>query len=153
LLFFSPANEINATAKKEFHGKICQNAIPESIKSGIPLRGATSYGQVVIGEKSNIYAGKAIDEAASWHEKANWIGVFMSPSAYFIFNKPNSKYWIENIPPIKDNINLNTKSVKWFETTDTYIKNLKKDFLQMSPILPEVLVKYTNTLKFLIDNE
>ncbi len=153
IVIFSPANDDNATEKIEFHGELCKKAIPKSIKAGIPLRGATSYGQVVIGEKNNIYAGKAIDEAASWHEKANWIGVFMAPSAYFIFSEKKSNSWIKNTPPIKDDIELDTNSVKWFQTTDIYIKNLKKDFLQMSPILPEVLVKYTNTLKFIEENE
>ena len=81
------------------HSQICSIAIPSSIKKGIPLRGAISYGNFSIEE--NIMVGPAVDEAASWHESTNWIGVILTPSCKFNNNDYNDIETIEfysNIP-------------------------------------------------------
>ena len=148
IVLFTPAELNTVSDKLEWHGELCCKAIPHSIKEGIPLRGATSFGEIVKSNENNIFVGKAVDEAASWHEEVDWIGVFMTPSANYVFNKEESKYWTLYNPPLKENIQLNTFSVKWFNENKTFISELKKDFLQMSPILPEILTKFTNTLKF-----
>jgi hypothetical protein len=62
------------------HGDISARAIAISITSRIPLRGATAFGEFEVRE--NIYVGKAIDEAASWYETGDWIGVHLTPSVY-----------------------------------------------------------------------
>src|SRR5690554_3410822 len=67
----------DASLAIELHGNLCQQAVPESIRLGIPVRGATSYGDVIISSENSIYAGVAIDEAAAWHEQGDWIGVLM----------------------------------------------------------------------------
>lgn len=131
----------------DLHGKLCSKAIPLSIKKGIPIRGATSYGEVIISQENSIFAGKAIDEAASWHETANWIGVFMTPSANFIYNdkQTEEKFWNKYNPPLKNNILLGTYCVNW--NADVF--SIKKDFTQLAPILPEIVEKFTNTIKYL----
>ncbi len=150
IVIFTETTSINPSDAIELHGNLCSQAIPNSIKKGIPLRGSTSFGETIISNINSIYAGKAIDEAASWHENANWIGVFMSPSANFIFEKADSKYWTEYCPPLKNISNYKTYSVKWFDTSSSSdLRSIKKDFIQLSPIVPDILNKFTNTIEYI----
>lgn len=152
IVLFTEADFDNAKDKIELHGELCAEAIPLSIKKGLPLRGATSFGEVIISDSNNIFAGKAIDEAASWHEKAEWIGVYLTPSANFLFSSNLSKFWIEYTPPLKDKaLNYQTHSVVWFskETIDEFINEVKKDFTQLAPIFPEIVSKFTNTIDYI----
>lgn len=152
IVLFSQANYDDAKEKIELHGELCAEAIPSSIKKGLPLRGATSFGEVVISSSNNIFAGKAIDEAAAWHEKADWIGVFLTPSANFLFSNYSSKFWISYIPPLKiKDLNFQTHSVIWFvqEKIESLINDVKKDFTQLAPIIPEIVTKFTNTITYM----
>ena len=149
ILIFSPVEIDIASQVIDIHGEVCSIAIPSSIKKGIPLRGATSYGQTIINNNEyNIYAGKSIDEAASWHEKANWIGVHLTPSAVFVYKSSDDSKWINYTPPFKDKINFDTFSLNWIESLED-LNNYKKDFVQLGPIVPEISDKFTNTIKFL----
>lgn len=65
----------------EIHARICSWLLEYALGQSIPLRGAISYGDYSI--KDNIMLGYAVDEAASWHETTDWIGVVISPSAKF----------------------------------------------------------------------
>lgn len=150
IVIFTETTTGNPIDAIELHGNLCSHAIPSSIKKGIPLRGATSFGETIISNTNSIYAGKAIDEAASWHESANWIGVFMSPSANFIFDKNDSKFWTEYSPPLKNNSEYKTYSVKWFDASNSSeLISLKKDFIQLSPIVPDIVNKFTNTIEYI----
>lgn len=62
------ADDLSAVKAIDLHGALCQLVLPESVNKGIPLRGATSYGSYSVSEGEKIFIGKAIDEAASWHE-------------------------------------------------------------------------------------
>jgi hypothetical protein len=64
----------------EIQAKICSWLLGYALLQGIPLRGAISYGEYMT--KENIMLGYAVDEAASWHETTDWIGVILSPSAH-----------------------------------------------------------------------
>ena len=63
----------------ERHGQLCAWLIQRSIEVEIPVRGATSFGEFNF--QDNVFIGEAVDEAASWHEEAEWIGVHLTPSA------------------------------------------------------------------------
>lgn len=65
----------------EIQARICSWLLEYGISQRIPLRGAISYGEYSI--KDNIMLGYAVDEAASWHETTDWIGVVITPSAKF----------------------------------------------------------------------
>ena len=65
----------------KIHAEICRLAIPESIKRKLPLRGAICYGE--FSYRGNIVVGPAVDEAASWHESTDWIGVILTPAEEF----------------------------------------------------------------------
>src|SRR5215510_10752084 len=57
------------------HGLICRALLSESVRVGIPLRGATSHGKYFA--SGTVMVGPAVDEAASWHEALDWIGVVL----------------------------------------------------------------------------
>lgn len=152
IVLFTKSNYKNAKQNIELHGELCADAIVNSIKKGLPLRGATSFGEVVISSSNSIFAGKAIDEAASWHEKADWIGVFLTPSANFLFTDITSDYWALYKPPFKiKEIGFQTHSVIWFDKAamSSFINEVKKDFTQLAPIVPEIVTKFSNTIDYL----
>lgn len=126
------------------HGRICENLIPASIKSNIPLRGASAYGEY--SREGNIMIGPAIDEAASWHEATNWIGVNMTPSAMFEIKGDIPKPWGEySHIPFKKKVNSMNICVEWNLPIDDAIKYFK----DMGPHIPEIAEKYLNTYSFL----
>lgn len=153
IVIFTESTNTNATATIDLHGLLCQEAIPLSITKGIPLRGATSYGEVIISQSNSIYAGKAIDEAAAWHETADWIGVFMTPTANFIYETSPESSWIQCTPPLKDKRALNTFSANWHAGKNAEdIKMIKQSFCNLAPITPEIESKFSNTIKYLTNN-
>lgn len=154
IVFFTEASLGNVKEKIELHGELCAAAIPDSIRKGLPLRGATCYGDVVISQNQNIFAGKAIDEAAAWHEQADWVGVFLTPSASLLFTDIASNYWVTTkmeIPMKKKEHLFKTHAVNWIdkENADRFVNEVKKDFVQLAPIIPEIVSKISNTLDFI----
>jgi hypothetical protein len=135
----------------EIHGELCQWLIPESIQAALPMRGATAYGNFEISE--NIFVGKAVDEAASWHEQGNWIGVNLTPSAEFVFSKSGSRSaWVPYAAPIKTSMKWEPHCVNWLNDW-TDLKGEKEmvrgKFRSMGPIVPEIAPKFINTLAFI----
>lgn len=148
IVIITKAEKEIASESIELHGKLIKSAIIESIKKGIPIRGATCFGEYSISSNNNILVGKAVDEAASWYEQANWIGVFMTPSASFHFNNSSSENWIEYDIPFKNKISFKTSAINWL--SDEYnIIEIKDYFTLMNPILPEFIDKFQNTIEFL----
>lgn len=135
---------INIQHALYIHAEVCKFAIPESVHRRIPLRGATSFGDYSIQE--NIMVGPAVDEAASWHEATDWIGVNLTPSAWLKLPGDIPEGWTKYEPPFKKG-KWETLCVDW-----TYEKegvDIRDVFYEMGPMLPEIANKYTNTLKFL----
>lgn len=151
IVIFSYCFEGEIEQALEIHGQLCQWAIPQSINSEIPVRGATAYGEFSI--QDNIFVGKAIDEAAAWHEQADWIGVHLTPSAEFVFRGSSiTSAWHPYIPPLKSMPNYQLHAVNWknswigdgVESMET----LKNKFRKFGPIVPEIAGKFFNTLDF-----
>ena len=133
----------------ELHGQLCARAIANSIRAELPLRGATSYGEFQVAE--NIFVGKAVDEASEWHEKADWIGVHLTPSAAFIFQGKSTRFWFEYQPPLKELEIGKAPCVNWREAWQEMGEDqetLKQYFINMGPIVPEISGKFINTLNF-----
>ncbi len=153
IVIFTESTSKNATNTIDLHGNLCIEAIPLSITKGIPLRGATSYGEVIISSSNSIYAGKAIDEAAAWHEMADWIGVFMTPTANFLYESSASETWVQYSPPLKGSSKLDTYTVNWHkEKNGDDIKRIKQSFCELAPITPEIESKFSNTIEYLLRN-
>jgi len=129
----------------EIHARICSWLLEYAISQSIPLRGAISFGEYSI--KDNIMLGFAVDEAASWHETTDWIGVVITPSAKFHIGALEliDVVQYENIPFKRAVKNLEL-CVDWkYEDQDGLLK-----IIQMKgPHIPEIAPKYLNTLAFL----
>ena len=144
----------NPAAVLEVHAEICKIAVCRSIEEGIPLRGATCYGHFTT--KQNIMIGPAVDEAASWHEAADWIGVILSPSALFRCSSYNDNaIWKVNYDvPAKNYGKYKTHCINWCREwekgKDAQLRKglLLNAFLKMGPLTPNISAKFTNTLKF-----
>ncbi|MFJ1122370.1 MULTISPECIES: hypothetical protein [Bacillus] len=147
IAIFTPGPPLHSL---QIHAAICSDAIPKSIERMIPIRGATSYGEFAI--KENIMVGPAVDEAASWHESTDWIGVVLTPSPVFHLN--GSIPIVDSLPsfwdkythiPFKKNVKHLTHCVKWSYNPD----ELFNIFSKMGPQVPEIAPKYLNTLEYL----
>lgn len=130
----------------DLHGRICSKAIATSINKQIPLRGATSIGEFSYSE--SIYVGKAIDEVASWHENADWIGVIMTLSAYFKAEGLKLKWWNNYNAPLKTGkLPDDAKCIDWCMHFDSYSK-VCESLNKLQPLVPEISSKISNTLHF-----
>ena len=130
------------------HGLICKELVSESLRMGIPLRGATSHGEFSASE-GTILVGPAVDEAASWHEALDWIGVVMTPSAEYKC-EPSAPWCQYAKAPVKGLGSRTLWCVDWGEkwADDTEIRKL---FSEVGPMDTAIAVKYMNTLDFLRD--
>ena len=63
--------------------------LEETTQRCFAIRGAITYGEYSY--KGNIMLGPGIDECASWHEKADWIGVSLSPSSEIVIEDTKAK--------------------------------------------------------------
>lgn len=147
---FTHCSEAEIVPAIEIHGELCQWLIPESIESEIPVRGATAFGDFELRE--SMFVGKAIDEAASWHEQSDWIGVHLTPSAEYVF-KPRIRgsAWSKYCPPNKSRLNWKPHCVDWtkdWTDREAMIEGIKSKFRRLGPIVPEIAGKFINTLSF-----
>lgn len=153
IILITPCLESDASIAIDIHGKLCKWIIPRSINLEIPVRGATAFGEFEYDPEDNIYVGKAIDEAATWHELADWIGVNLTPSAEYIFkNQTDDTCWVQYQPPIKAIQGLNLYCVNWtkdWDDREKKIEGIKTKFCRLGPLVPEIAGKYANTLKFI----
>ena len=143
------------TTVVDAHGKVCANAIARSIIENIPVRGATAVGEFSV--EDDIYVGKAIDEAAIWHEKADWIGVHLTPSAVYAVESLSPAIWKPYKPPLKEGMSISEiPCVVWTDAWKKILpfdeipprKQLRTIFYNMRPITPDFAMKYANTLAF-----
>lgn len=133
----------------EIHARICAWLLPYALKQRIPLRGAIGYGQYIVAD--NIMLGAAVDEAASWHEATDWVGVILAPSAYIKTRADDVGCIVEymRIPFKHPEKNL-VKCVDWkYKDLD----ELNEIIDSKGPLLPEIAPKYLNTLAFLERNK
>jgi len=148
---FTQCEVAEAPAAINVHGELAKWTILHSIEAEIPIRGAISFGQFAI--QDNIFIGKAVDEAAAWHEHANWVGVHLTPSAEYVFEKASqSGLWVNYSPPNKTALNWKPHCVNWTQgwtDRESEVRKIKAKFRSLGPIVPEVAVKLTNTLNFI----
>ena len=123
--------------------KISKKLIELCLKKDFVIRGAISYGEYY--NKDTVYLGPAVDEAASWHDEGEEIGIFYTPSA---------KQEITNIKEFKtydlpkDFIKLKSGEIKtffinWYD--DKSKKKFHEIFNEIDKTKIEVYLKYLNT--------
>ncbi len=153
IAIFTFCSDAEISSAIEVHGELCQWLIPESIRSELPMRGATAFGEFEISE--SIFVGKAIDEAASWHEQSDWIGVHLTPSAEFVFTPSTSgSVWRPFNPPNKTRLNWKLHCVNWtadWSNRPDETRLIKESFRRLGPIVPEIAGKFANTLAFVTE--
>ncbi len=141
-------HEIDNAKLFELYSYIGKFILEHSI-TVFPLRGAFTIGG--FNYTNNIMIGPAIDEAASWHEQADWIGIVLTPTAQFEYEivKKTSKIGaITYYPsiPLKVNRGSLRYCINWEEPTGAIIEAVRKN--QSLP--PEISNKYIYTYDFLI---
>ncbi|MGF6905978.1 tetratricopeptide repeat protein [Fusobacterium sp. PH5-44] len=134
-----------ASVNLRSHNKVCKMLIEECLKEELAIRGATSYGTYY--KKSMVYIGQTVDEAASWHEKGEELGIFFTHSARLrVLENPD--VIIENINLRKGEVvtkfgKMSTYYIDWYNDKDNlanFYNIMKKNI-----IYPEISQKYVNT--------
>jgi len=139
----------DANLSVEIQAKICAWLLEHALSHRIPLRGAISYGKYI--EYDNIMQGPAVDEAASWYEFVDWIGVVLTPSAQMKIDVETINFIARDIPiPYKQAGHKLTTCVDW---TFGDAGKLEEIMLSKMPLTPEIAPKYLNTLAFLKRNK
>jgi len=142
------------------HGFLISNCLSRSIEYEIPIRGATCIGEFKYDEGR--FLGPAVDEAAEWYETADWIGVHLTPSAFFYVGE-ELENWVNYSPPFKKGPSWETLCANWTNNwgldllsigiegkvlVDDRKFSLEQKFFEFGPIGPDIAGKFTNTLKF-----
>ena len=137
-----------------------------ALLEGVFCRGVVSKGEFIQNEKMII--GPAIDEAMSWFERHDWIGVSLTPSASFLLdehvNEGSETGWFTqyNVPvkqsiSSNNNVDKNTWVLKWplalkvlcdSRHIDRDPKSELLNAFGKAPIDPIAISKYKNTIKF-----
>ena len=141
LVLYTPAFDHEAMASLSLHARLADLAMSAGLERGIPVRGATAFGRATVSQTA--FVGPAIDEAAAWHEQADWFGVFMTPSALFVCDGVCPGGWVYYPPPLKAG-HLPSYSVHWKIDATT----LRRGFRTMAPITSVLAPKFINTLQF-----
>ncbi|MDN5075661.1 hypothetical protein PJV93_04705 [Aliarcobacter butzleri] len=133
----------NIELEFELHSIVIKELIIYTLEKKLMIRGATSYGKYITNEMS--FIGPAIDESASWHEQAESVAIFLTPTALAKTSKLNSNYWLEKNIELKQ-LKLATKILNWREF---YKLDFEEILFGNSPIVPEIAKKYLNTLEYI----
>ena len=125
----------------ELSNKLSKKLIELCLENNLVIRGAISYGECY--NKDTVYVGQAVDEAASWHDEGEEIGIFCTPSAkQEIIN--NDYDLPEDFIKLKSG-EINTFFINW------YNKETKKKFDELFSKIDKssikVYLKYLNTEK------
>ncbi len=129
------------------------------------LRGAVSFGPYY--QEGPVFLGPAIDDVATWYERADWIGVIATPRTNYILDGfTHTHIGVENFAisqfikyavPIKNGSNLEMNVFNWpiiyqemrgpkQKTVEKFFRSI---FANQSNFDERVMMKYENTLAFI----
>jgi len=125
----------------ELSNKLSKKLIELCLENDLVIRGAISYGECY--NKDTVYVGQAVDEAASWHDEGEEIGIFCTPSAkQEIIN--NDYDLPEDFIKLKSG-EINTFFINWYNKETK--KKLDELFSKIDKSSIKVYLKYLNTEK------
>ena len=131
------------TKEAELSNKLSKRLIELCLVNNLLIRGATSYGKFY--NNDMVYIGQAVDEAASWHEKGEEIGIFYTSSARLSTNLSDNE--LEKYLLINDEVNtkigkIKTYFINWYNniTERNFYSIMKNEIIN-----PEYSLKYFNT--------
>lgn len=127
------------------------------MRSGIYFRGALSTGRFI--KSASKMLGESLEEASTWYEKANWMGVMVTPSGGHLIEQLKLHNWdpgsffVRAPVPLSGKPALESWDINWpwyAGRLDEIAKSgLLESFLTYSgSIVPEIAEKYSNTLVF-----
>ena len=133
-----------------------KNFINTCIYKRLPIRGAISHGELILGHDNKILMGKAFLESYEYGEDQNWIGLLLSPSA-------SMKLKSINLDPIRHGFINHDIPLRRFSIFDKnvyayrFINGSTNYTCPLLPVLNEMLqkapdkekVKYMNTIRFI----
>ena len=125
--------------------KLSKKLIELCLENNLVIRGAISYGECY--NKDTVYVGPAVDEAASWHDVGEEIGIFYTPSARLsIQNNIDFKnfHLLKGYIKLKSG-KLETFFINWYDeekNKDNFYNIMKNEI-----ITPDISSKYFNTEK------
>ena len=132
----------------QINNKLSKRLIELCLKNDLLIRGATSYGKFY--NNDMVYIGQTVDEAASWHEMGEEIGIFYTSSAKLSIDEENPiEYELKNSYLRKGTIKTKLGEIKTYYI-NWYNKETKKDFYRIMKdevISPDISSKYLNTEK------
>ena len=111
----------------------------------LPIRGAISYGECY--NRETVYVGPAVDEAASWHDEGEEIGIFCTPSVRqeIINNNIKKTDLLEGFMELKSG-GIETFFVNWHDEEKNK-ENFYNLFSKIDKSSIKVYLKYLNTEK------
>ena len=121
---------------------LLQNYLFHSMEAGILFRGAFSLGNYYEDGESNTVMGEAVSDAASWYERADWMGLICTPKTntsldYYLFddNFLNDPLFLQYYRvPLKENSFYELYTISWagrFFQDKEKIGNPRKYFLEL----------------------
>lgn len=128
----------------------CKILIESCLDSNLVIRGAIAYGTYY--NLDTVYVGPTVDEAASWHEKAEEVAIMCTTSARMeVENSIESSNPKSNYGMIKHDVctkqgKMETYVIDWYtkENEEKFINIMKE-----TQVYPELYNKYSNTEKSL----
>ena len=123
--------------------ELSKKLIELCLENNLVIRGAISYGECY--NRDTVYLGPAVDEAASWHDIGEEIGIFYTPSARLSMQ---NKIDFKNFNLLKGDIKLKsgkleTFFINWYDeekNKDNFYNIMKNEI-----ITPDISLKYFNT--------
>jgi len=136
--------------------RVSKNFINKCIYKRLPIRGAISYGELILGHAKKILMGKAFLESYVYGEDQNWLGLILTPSA----SRKLKEHGLEPVRHgfINRDIPMRKYSIFDEEIYAYFFINGSTNFqCPLLPILKEMMqlspnaekAKYENTIKFI----
>lgn len=145
-------------------GYLLQGTLWAGMRRGIFFRGAASVGRFV--QSGTRMLGESLEEAASWYEKPDWIGVIATPSLGHLLDEnvlaghSVTEFFVEAQVPLKGlglrplwaaNWPARAVSVERAVGQDAHTQLLRWFRTYGGAVGPQVADKYANTLAFARD--
>jgi hypothetical protein len=92
----------------------------DSLANGILFRGSVAIGPFYVDDSTNTILGPAVTDAASWYDRADWIGVHATPHASMYIDslidgtvKASTYLYVEYLVPLNDGDGVPVKAINW----------------------------------------
>jgi hypothetical protein len=89
---------------------ILRKFLVDSMAHGILFRGSIAIGTFYVNNETNTVMGQAVTDAATWYDKADWIGVHTTPRGWLEHNDGTKRQvMLDYDVPLKQGTNLRTR--------------------------------------------